>query len=134
MTGNGKLDGSARHQHQLDIRCDPSSTKKQQLKVEWRDGTGKHRFELSSLSYLFCGDDPGITPKKKPKSHETFDTLYGEGTGTFDKVSGALVSFTASDAGERGTSDYIRIEISSAGGFSHLLGGRFPRPRQPPGS
>ena len=45
-----------------------------------------------------------------------FNTITGTGTGNYDGVAGATVSFTITDQGEPGKNDTLKITINTANG------------------
>lgn len=80
------------------------------LKVQW---DGKNRFDLTSYSSpLTCID----TAADEGNPRAGFDTIMGQGTGTFNGVSGATASFRFTDAGEPGRNDTATIVITDRDG------------------
>lgn len=111
MTGGGSVltaDG-VRVTHGFDLHCDPSEVSNN-LEVTWGDG---NRFDLESLSSVGCADDPDLDEGQPVAG---FDTYIGEGTGRYNRVSGASATWTFTDAGEPGSSDFAEIIITDADG------------------
>ena len=108
MTGGGSVftDDGMRVTHGFELYCDPLSGPNN-LQVNF-DGNS---FHLDTVTSMVCYDDPTIEyqPRRAP-----FDTMIGEGTGSFNNVDGYSVRFTFTDAGEPGYKDFSQIEITDA--------------------
>ena len=110
MTGGGSIftEDGMRVTHGFELHCDidigPNN-----LEVNW----DKNNFHLEQVTAMSCYDDPLLNPLPRPAP---FDTLIGEGIGRFNNKPGYHVSFMFTDAGEPGTSDFARIEISDPQG------------------
>jgi hypothetical protein len=109
MTGGGSVftPTGVRVTHGFTLRCDITK-RPNQLTVHWPD----NMFKLTAVATVNCFDDPMITPSDK---HAGFDTHSGTGMGELNGVPGAMISWTFTDAGEPGTADRCRIEISQLG-------------------
>ena len=110
MTGGGSVFTGAgvRVTHGFTIQCN-AADKPQRLEVNWE----RHSFHLESMQYAWCGDNPLIAPEKPMTP---FDTYSGRGTGRYDGVAGAKISWRFQDAGERGIDDTVWIEVRDAAG------------------
>jgi|GEM_PF-3077858 len=108
-----KLDN--RVTHGFTLHCDVNRGPNR-LEINWAADTGgkgrasENNFHLTSLTTANCINDPTIDPQQ-PKAD--FDTIIGTGTGTFNNVAGATISFTFSDAGEPGRNDGARMTITT---------------------
>ena len=86
------------------------------LKVEF----GTNKFVLKAYSSpLTCLD----TPISEGQPNAGFDTIYGQGTGTLNGVSGATIRFTFTDAGEPGRADTAEFLITAPNGSIAYDGG-----------
>ena len=111
MTGGGSVftaEGT-RVTHGMQLHCDASKVPNN-LQVNWGKG---NRFHLSALSTATCSDDPALAENPPVAG---FDTLTGTGTGSYNGVAGATITFTFTDAGEPGKNDTASIVIKDAGG------------------
>jgi len=79
------------------------------LEVSW---VGDH-FHLDKLTMVECADDPTIDPRP-PRAG--CDTIHGLGDGKYNGVSGYLVEFIFTDAGEPGRVDWAWIRITAPNG------------------
>jgi hypothetical protein len=112
MTGGGNFTcGDLKVTHGFELHCDASPPNN--LEVNW----GGNHFHLEMLTSAECVDDPNISP---PPPAAPFDTFIGEGTGKFNGVDGATITFTLTDAGEPGTSDTITVTIKDSSGATVL--------------
>ena len=109
MTGGGSVFTAigVRVTHGFTLRCDVLE-KPHRMMVSWPD----NRFKLTAVTAVSCTDDPALTPSPKRNG---FDTQDGMGTGELNGVPGATISWTFTDAGEPGTADRCRIEITQLG-------------------
>lgn len=117
MTGGGRIeDGDLSINHGQTLRCD-ASRKPQRLQVNWRGGAigGSNRFHMTELVSATCTDDPDIE-QGVPKSAK-FDTFSGVGTGRYNGVDGATITFVLKDAGEPGDFDTSSFIIEDASGI-----------------
>lgn len=114
MTGGGSVftDDNTRVTLGFEIHCDLS--KPNNLQVNWPDGNKFHMLELTSA---ICTDDPAINQKPPVAPLDTFE---GVGTGRYNGVEGATISFTFVDKGEPGKSDTALIQILDNGGHEVL--------------
>ena len=111
MTGGGSVftaDG-VRVTHGFELHCD-ANQEPNNLQVNWGKG---NKFHLESLTSASCNDDPAIEPNPPAAG---FDTYEGVGTGRYNGVSGATATWTFTDAGEPGNSDFAELVITDAGG------------------
>jgi hypothetical protein len=121
MTGGGsifKADGT-RVTHGFELHCTPQSN--DNLEINWGGG---NNFHLGTLLSASCTDDPTIQPQPPVAP---FDTFVGTGIGTCNGLP-ALISFTLTDAGEPGTSDFASYTIS--GGCSLTASGLLDKGNQ----
>ena len=109
MTGGGRITDSTVVTHGFDLHCDPARLPNN-LQVNWAGG---NRFHLTQLTSVRCIDDPNIAP---PPPAAGFDTYIATGTGRYNGVAGATISFTFTDAGEPGTSDTATLLIKDVNG------------------
>jgi hypothetical protein len=115
MTGGGSVFTAAgqRVTHGFELHCD-AGTLPNNLQVNWGRG---NRFHLGALTSAACSDNPAITPNPPAAG---FDTFAGTGTGSYNGVPGATITFTFTDAGEPGKNDYATMVIKDAGGNTVL--------------
>lgn len=114
MTGGGsvfRVNGE-RVTHGFELHCSILELPNN-LQVNWGNGNNADRFHLDRLTSVSCSDDPAIGPENPQTS---FDTMVGTGVGSYNGVSGATVSFTLTDAGERGERDFASIVVRDASG------------------
>ena len=110
MTGGGSIiSNGIRVTHGLELNCD-STQVPETLEINW--DTGNH-FHLEQLTSAFCSNDPSISAGY-PNSQ--FNTYKGTGTGSFNGVEGATISFMLTDAGEPGVNDVAAYTITDASG------------------
>lgn len=109
MTGGGKLSGGDKVTHGFRLNCDVAEGPNN-LQVNWGKGD---KFHLEILTDATCTNDPMLDPEAPPT---VFDTYMGEGTGSYNGVSGATAKWMMTDAGEPGKDDMFRIMIESATG------------------
>jgi hypothetical protein len=115
MTGGGSVFTASgqRVTHGMELHCDATKVPNN-LQVNWGKG---ERFHLSALTTATCSDDPAIGEAPPTAG---FDTLTGTGTGSYNGVAGATITFTFTDAGEPGKNDTASIVIKDAGGNTVL--------------
>ncbi len=106
MTGGGSVFTSAglRVTHGFELHCDIRDLPNT-LEINWDGG---NNFNLNTLTSAFCSDDPAIAPQPP---NAPFDTFVGAGTGTLNGLP-ATIKFTLTDAGEPGTTDTAKYEIT----------------------
>ena len=109
MTGGGRMAGSAKVTHGFQLRCDASASPNS-LQVNFGKG---NKFHLEELTSAACSDNPNIDERNPVAG---FDTIVGSGTGRYNGVSGATITFTFTDAGEPGKKDMSTILIVDASG------------------
>lgn len=110
MTGGGSIiNNGIRVTHGFELNCD-STQVPQSLEINW--DTGNH-FHLEQLTSAFCSNDPSFS-SGYPNSD--FNTYKGSGTGSFNGVDGATVSFVFTDAGEPGVHDLAVYTITDGNG------------------
>jgi hypothetical protein len=84
------------------------------LQVNWN----KQRFHLTDLTY-FDGSEDAAIDQGQPNA--PIDTVYGEGVGTYNGKTAAVIQFTFVDAGEPGVNDVatykIAIDVNGDGKF-----------------
>ena len=115
-TGGGSVfetDGT-RVTHGLELHCDVNALPNN-LEINWGPG---NRFHLDTLVTAFCFFDPNVGSPRPPSAG--FNTIVGTGTGSFDGLAGATISFTLTDAGEPGTRDRATFFIKNADGVTVL--------------
>src|SRR5207249_2460541 len=83
------------------------------LEVNWGLPGSKQRFQLQSLTFALCVDDPAIGPAH---SAAGFDTYIGAGTGLYNGVPGATAAWIFTDAGEPGINDTANLVIRDPAG------------------
>jgi hypothetical protein len=107
FTGGGSIFTSTgdRVTHGFELHCSTSDTPNT-LEVN----VGANNFHLGTLTSATCTLNPvtGVA------------TITGAGTGTYNNVPGATISFTFTDAGEPGTSDFASYLIKDSGGTTVL--------------
>ncbi|MBI4473545.1 MAG: PKD domain-containing protein [Acidobacteria bacterium] len=115
MTGGGSVfgQGNDRVTHGMELRCAVNATP-QSLEVNWGRG---NKFHLDAVTAMACTDDPKIVPNPPAAG---FDTMVGAGTGKYNNVAGATVTFTFTDAGEPGKDDTGTITIKDKNGATVL--------------
>lgn len=110
MTGGGSIiSNGIRVTHGLELNCD-STQVPESLEINWDSG---NHFHLEQLTSAFCSNDPTIDAGY-PNSQ--FNTYEGSGTGSFNGVEGATISFKLTDAGEPGVNDFAAYTIKDASG------------------
>lgn len=111
MTGGGSVftKKNERVTHGFTLHCNPNSLPNN-LEVNWGKG---NNFKLTALTSVVCSDDPAIVPTPPSAG---FDTYVATGTGKYNGVAGATISFTFTDAGEPGKKDTATMVIKDAGG------------------
>jgi hypothetical protein len=115
MTGGGSFFiGGTRVTHGLELHCDISDVPNN-LEVNW-NGNHFHLNQLTSASCFLLDTPPN--PPAAP-----INTLIGAGTGSYNNVPGASITFTLTDHGEPGTQDTVTISITDANGNVVLSGG-----------
>jgi hypothetical protein len=104
FTGGGSIftstfAGKERVTHGFELQCSITDTPNT-LEVN----VGANNFHLDTLSSVTCTQDPitGVA------------TITGSGTGTYNKVPGAKIMFSFTDAGEPGTSDFASYVINDS--------------------
>jgi hypothetical protein len=109
-TGGGTIGTKRdpRATHGFELHCNVNQLPNN-LEVNW----GGNHFHLDTLTGVVCTDDPAISPIP-PRAG--CDTIEGWGEGKYNGVSGYLVHFRFTDAGEPGTVDWAWVKITSAGG------------------
>ncbi len=108
MTGGGSIGtGKDRVTHGFQLRCDASDPR-QNLEVNWQG----NRFHLLDLTSATCTD----TALDEGNPAAGFDTFEGEGTGRYNGVEGATISFVFTDAGEPGKDDTAEITVRDENG------------------
>jgi hypothetical protein len=113
MTGGGSV-GAKAATHGFTLWCDPAAGDNN-LQVNWNKG--KAKFHLETLDSAACTDTDGIEPGQPLAD---FDTFSGTGTGRYNNVAGAHITFSFTDAGEPGGNDTSTIVITDAGGAEVL--------------
>ena len=105
MKGKGSLFGVI---HTFKLQCDKTQGPNN-LEVNWNSNS----FYLEELSSTKCYDDPSVeyNPKKM-----TFNVIEGSGTGIYNGIDGATVSWKFTDAGKSGKEDIGTIKIKDANG------------------
>lgn len=86
------------------------------LEVNWEG----NRFHLTSLDVVSTYYDSALDGPKPPKS-SIDNVIIGEGTGRYNGVDGATISFTFTDQGEPGTKDSVCMTIWDADGNEVLF-------------
>ncbi len=118
FTGGGSifLNGNKdlRVTHGFELHCNPAD-KPNNLEVNFGHGD---QFHLTDLTTASCFLDTSIPGPGNPSA--PFNTITGTGTGRFDGVAGATVSFTITDQGEPGKADTLAITIKAANGTTVL--------------
>jgi hypothetical protein len=102
FTGGGSIFNSAgeRITHGFELHCSVSD-----LPNNLEINNGGNNFHLDTLTSVSCSvDASGVA------------TITGTGSGTFNGVPGYTISFTMTDAGEPGTSDFASYTIVSPAG------------------
>lgn len=103
FTGGGSIFTSAgvRVTHGFELHCSTTSTPNN-LEVNF----AANRFHLDALTSVSCSVNPvtGVA------------TITGTGTGSYNGVPGATITFTFTDAGEPGRSDVASYVITDASG------------------
>jgi hypothetical protein len=94
--------------HGFELQCDKTKSPNN-LEVNWDN----NNFVLGELKSEQCYDDQSIDPKK-PKA--TFDTIEGSGTGVYNGIDGATVSWKFTDAGKSAKDDIGSITITDVNG------------------
>jgi hypothetical protein len=109
-TGGGTIgtDREPRVTHGFELHCSVDQLPNN-LEVNW----GGDHFHLDALTQVECSDDPTIDPRP-PRAG--CDTIHGWGDGKYDGVSGYLVEFILTDAGEPGRVDWAWIKITNSNG------------------
>jgi hypothetical protein len=97
----------------MELHCDATKVPNN-LQINWGKG---NRFHLDALTTAGCSDDPAIGEAPPAAG---FDTLTGAGTGSYNGVAGATITFTFTDAGEPGKNDNASFVIKDAGGNTVL--------------
>lgn len=107
MTGGGSVIDpvAGRVTHGFELHCDASQGPNN-LQVNWGKG---NRFHLETLTGALCTNNPLIVPNPPAAG---FDTYSGSGTGRYNGVSGADITWTFDDAGEPGKNDHVHFHIS----------------------
>jgi Dictyostelium (slime mold) repeat len=126
MTGGGSVftKGGKRVTHGFELHCD-AEVGPNNLEINWPTG---NNFHLESLTSATCTDDPAIEP---PPPDAGFDTYVGTGVGRCNGVSGALITFTLTDAGEPGKFDTATFEITGCpGGLTLSVSGHLHKGNQ----
>jgi hypothetical protein len=106
FTGGGSIFTSTgdRVTHGFELHCSTSDTPNN-LEVN----VGANNFHLDTLTSVTCSiDSAGVA------------IITGTGTGTYNNVAGATISFTFTDAGEPGTSDFASYLIKDSNGNTVL--------------
>lgn len=107
MTGGGTIPGETIDvRHGFELHCDAAQTPNN-LEVNW---SKNNKFHMESLDSAACSDDPGIDEGQPAAG---FDTYAGKGTGRYNGVSGYTIEFVFTDAGEPGTADLAKIDITA---------------------
>jgi hypothetical protein len=108
MTGGGSVFGTGKNRvtHGFELRCDASDPR-QNLEVNFQG----NKFHLLDLTTATCTDDPAIDEGNPVAG---FDTFVGTGTGRYNGVDGATISFKFTDAGEPGKDDTAQMVITDA--------------------
>lgn len=110
MTGGGSIFlGALRITHGFELHCNKND-KPNNLEINWAGATQENNFKLGSVDFVRCSDDPAIVPNPPAAS---FDTYYARGTGTCNGQP-AAIEWTFTDAGEPGTADTARYNITGA--------------------
>jgi uncharacterized repeat protein (TIGR01451 family) len=106
ITGGGSVFTTAgvRVTHGLELHCDKTDTPNN-LEINWGGG---NNFHLQTLTSVTCLD---TALKQQPPKSAPFDTYIAEGTGICNKLP-ATIKFTFTDAGEPGTLDTAKYEIT----------------------
>jgi hypothetical protein len=104
MTGGGSTFTSSgqRVTHGFQVRPVGSHSS---LQVNW----DKKRFHLGELTY-FDGSEDAAIDQGQPNA--PIDTVYGEGYGTYNGKTAAVIQFTFVDAGEPGVNDIATYKIA----------------------
>ena len=124
MSGGGSVftPAGVRFTHGFQLHCDVADSPNN-LQVNWPkdSGKGSNRFHLESLTSTSCSDDPAISEGKPAAG---FDTYAGSGMGRLNGVSGAMIDFEFTDAGEPGKGvDKADITITPLGGAPIAVSG-----------
>jgi len=97
--------------HGFELLCKNPTGANNRLEINWNvKGNKSDKFHLDRLTSVTCLDNPNINPGH-PESNG-FDTFVGTGTGSYNGVSGYLISFTLTDAGEPGKNDTAMYTVS----------------------
>ncbi|MEK7642426.1 MAG: hypothetical protein AAB392_01385 [Patescibacteria group bacterium] len=118
-----KKPGDGRVTHGFTLHCDKNRLPNR-LEVNWAGLAGakgkyaENNFHLTSLDTASCSDTPNID---SGKPNADFDTITGTGTGRFNGVDGATVSFVFTDAGEPGRNDTAQMIITPFGSGTPVL-------------
>jgi hypothetical protein len=116
MTGGGSLEkgtgkGKVSVTHGFELHCNPNELPNN-LEVNWNNKSDK--FHLETLTSATCTDDPNISEAPPVAG---FDTYTGTGTGRYNGVPGATITWVFTDAGEPGKDkDYGKMTITDADG------------------
>ena len=93
--------------HGFELHCN-ANIGPNNLEVNVHPDGGGSRFHLEMLVDAACWDDPSIdpTPPAAP-----FDHYFGFGVGRYNGELGYCAKWVFTDAGERGTDDYIKYLV-----------------------
>jgi hypothetical protein len=90
--------------HSFEVHCNvadgPNSL---EVNVHQPNGDGG-LFHMDQLLYAFCWDDPAITSKP---SSAPFNSIYGQGIGSYNGNAGYCADWAFTDQGEPGTNDRV---------------------------
>jgi hypothetical protein len=90
--------------HSFDVHCnvanEPNSL---EIQVHQPNGAGG-TFHMDQLVYSYCWDDPSFSPKSPAAP---FDSMYGQGIGSYNGTAGFCADWAFTDQGEPGTNDRV---------------------------
>jgi hypothetical protein len=112
MTGGGSIfrasDGQ-RVTHGFELHCDPTHLP-YRLEINW----GGNRFHMLDLETAVCSFDPAVGDPAPPVAD--FNTYVGTGSGRYNGVPGATITFTLTDHSEPGVLDFATYTIRDVHG------------------